>query len=146
MKKGSIVTVRDFIIHPNYHPDDLFVIINTPDVDGDVKVVNIELGEFRYAKFEGLKKVKGEVPFTVASKRAFGYKFVAAQRGKRLILSAGCRTFSSVKEAREHWSNGPKGYHYEYKDDYDWWEDRKEENKTHLAAMLEVYQEMKEKL
>lgn len=150
MKKGSVVTISDLAWGgKTAYPGENFVTTSGEDSDGEIRVIHIETGLPSWARAYGVKKVKGEKPYTVVSKRAFGYEFIAMQRGKDLHLLAGCRHFRSVKEAKRHWSNGPKGFHYQVNTEdraSGWFKERKEDNKKHLAKMTEVYNELKEKL
>lgn len=38
--------------------------------------------------------------------------YVLSHKGKVEYIIVGCRVFTSLDEARKHWSNGPDGHHY----------------------------------
>jgi len=123
---------------------DVFVALTTkPDIDNDVKLFDLEANRTSFQQPEDLTRVKGK-DFTTAVVKRDGYEFAAFKRGKEVYLTAGCRVFYSIADAKQHWSNGKRGHHA---DDMGYIDNiRKQANTRRLAAMKAAYAKMKEKL
>jgi hypothetical protein len=131
-----------------------YVVAAHSDYEDDVKVIPFTKslsGEHGYNYnyiYEGdLTPVKGE-KFKVATARADGYTFFAMASGKTKFYGAGCRLFTSKKDYKRHWSNGPEGYHRQ--DYYGPAEmkayGRDKANIKRLAVMKKVVAKLEEKI
>ena len=120
---------------------DTFIAVETKtDFDGDVKLFNLRVKQTSYRPPDSLTRVYGE-DFTFGKAAADGYDFIVFKRGKKQYLTAGCRVFTTMAEAKQHWSNGKNGHHYDSVDKL-----RKKANKRRIEAMKKAYNNLKEKL
>ncbi len=42
-----------------------------------------------------------------------GFDALILKASGKTFISVGCRVFHNLKEARQHWSNGPDGHHFD---------------------------------
>lgn len=132
-KKGDVVTAPDY----DYGT---FVLLSKSS--SGFEAYNLDTGENIYLPLYTLEPTKRK-PWTVLTTRVDGFDAAVASNGSRKVLTMGCRTFTNLKQAKDHW--GPNGEHAEAYEEGDYGDsERVKMNEKRLKGMTKLYTRFQE--
>lgn len=133
-KKGDVVANKYNDEEPNY------VVLNGDAEYGDFTVM--VLGVMPYIDNKAPDDIvpTKQKPWVVARKNIDGYDAIGLAKGKKKIISIGCRTFLKPTDAKRHWANDERGTHWN--DEIGINPERVKKNNRRLKATLKFFDKL----